>query len=602
MINVEARELITLEKAMLAYASFGKIRDNQNRYPYFMNKFNCAHIRENLIKTGFLELATYLQTIPYYPYRDLQQLLKQRHYPCGNSKFNVIENAKEYLKESDLKEYFGYRCYIPTILSEGKYETDIDYYFADLQLDKLQTIDEECYKYYLLKDAFKEMHIETINPSNKSYIVTEADDILSLYEYNESPINSNIKLFIDTTYLCKINNINEVYFFEDEQQILFIRNTENKEYLCKRYDIKSKAFLPELKFVESPWNYLGRHDLDSLNKFDNGEIIRENTKEQLENERIIENMLEKQKGVFDSDGSIIYYFSASNPIVQIIVENYIGNLAGVSIMKPLFTEDFSKKYKVKISNNDTETECLLLWLFIDKQITPPEISGIPISCFCNDTKDIRAKKKYTNYKFVKNKLHFDRKNKLDIISELNENFPVKILIDEEYYTAYRGLSGSKKQQYYFHVYKHEKEYAEKYKQIYLTLQEQGIIPTKWKSEFELYMLVKSYFEDTIYQYHNEWLGLQSLDIFIPQINLGIEYQGIQHYQAVELFGGEEGYITRQKRDKIKKEKCKQENVKLLYWDYRVQISDTNLEELLNSIGINLPPKKVNVSYTPYEKQ
>ena len=135
-----------------------------------------------------------------------------------------------------------------------------------------------------------------------------------------------------------------------------------------------------------------------------------------------------------------------------------------------------------------------------------------------------------------------------------------------------------------------------------TLQEQGIIPTKWKSEFELYMLVKSYFEDTIYQYHNEWLGLQSLDIFIPQINLGIEYQGIQHYQAVELFGGEEGYITRQKRDKIKKEKCKQENVKLLYWDYRVQISDTNLEELLNSIGINLPPKKVNVSYTPYEKQ
>ena len=260
MINVEARELITLEKAMLAYASFGKIRDNQNRYPYFMNKFNCAHIRENLIKTGFLELATYLQTIPYYPYRDLQQLLKQRHYPCGNSKFNVIENAKEYLKESDLKEYFGYRCYIPTILSEGKYETDIDYYFADLQLDKLQTIDEECYKYYLLKDAFKEMHIETINPSNKSYIVTEADDILSLYEYNESPINSNIKLFIDTTYLCKINNINEVYFFEDEQQILFIRNTENKEYLCKRYDIKSKAFLPELKFVESPWNYLGRHE------------------------------------------------------------------------------------------------------------------------------------------------------------------------------------------------------------------------------------------------------------------------------------------------------------------------------------------------------
>ncbi|MBQ2175305.1 MAG: hypothetical protein II453_09650 [Alphaproteobacteria bacterium] len=50
----------------------------------------------------------------------------------------------------------------------------------------------------------------------------------------------------------------------------------------------------------------------------------------------------------------------------------------------------------------------------------------------------------------------------------------------------------------------------------------------------------------------------------------IEFDGEQHYQAVEFFGGEEQYALQQARDNRKNEYCKNNNIKLKripYWDY-----------------------------------
>ena len=52
----------------------------------------------------------------------------------------------------------------------------------------------------------------------------------------------------------------------------------------------------------------------------------------------------------------------------------------------------------------------------------------------------------------------------------------------------------------------------------------------------LFKVVKKEYPDALYQYHSEWLGRQSLDIYIPSLRIGIEYQGIQHYEAVDYFG------------------------------------------------------------------
>lgn len=89
----------------------------------------------------------------------------------------------------------------------------------------------------------------------------------------------------------------------------------------------------------------------------------------------------------------------------------------------------------------------------------------------------------------------------------------------------------------------------------------------WKGEYEMYLLAKKLYPDAIYQYHCEWLGRQSLDVYIPSISVGIEYQGIQHYEPVDHFGGKDAYLHRVELDNQKRQLCTANNVKLLEWRY-----------------------------------
>lgn len=60
------------------------------------------------------------------------------------------------------------------------------------------------------------------------------------------------------------------------------------------------------------------------------------------------------------------------------------------------------------------------------------------------------------------------------------------------------------------------------------------------------------------------------DFYIPLLNLIIEYNGIQHYQPVEHFGGEEKFTNQQIRDQKINNYCKDNNYSLLiisYLDY-----------------------------------
>ena len=70
-----------------------------------------------------------------------------------------------------------------------------------------------------------------------------------------------------------------------------------------------------------------------------------------------------------------------------------------------------------------------------------------------------------------------------------------------------------------------------------------------------------------------------LDIYFPDFNIGIEYQGAQHFQPVEIFGGEEGFKKNQERDKRKKKLCKQNNCILIY-----VLPDYDAEDILKEIN------------------
>ncbi|WP_159023138.1 hypothetical protein [Formosa sp. L2A11] len=90
----------------------------------------------------------------------------------------------------------------------------------------------------------------------------------------------------------------------------------------------------------------------------------------------------------------------------------------------------------------------------------------------------------------------------------------------------------------------------------------------WISETELFYKIKTSFSDleVIQHASPKWLGRQHLDIYIPGRNIGVEYQGKQHYQAVDFFGGQEALEKTIERDKRKMEKCKVNNCTLIIVD------------------------------------
>lgn len=97
-----------------------------------------------------------------------------------------------------------------------------------------------------------------------------------------------------------------------------------------------------------------------------------------------------------------------------------------------------------------------------------------------------------------------------------------------------------------------------------------------KLELELYKELQKRNIEFLAQYNSEWLGKQSLDFYLPQYNVAIECQGIQHFNPVAYFGGTKRFEENQERDRLKKELCEQNGVKLLYY--------SNLKEYHEFLG------------------
>ena len=72
-----------------------------------------------------------------------------------------------------------------------------------------------------------------------------------------------------------------------------------------------------------------------------------------------------------------------------------------------------------------------------------------------------------------------------------------------------------------------------------------------------------------------------VDFYLPNSNIIIEFNGIQHYEPVEHFGGKEKFIQQQYRDKYIQDYCIQKNIKLIeisYLDYE-QIENILMKEV-----------------------
>lgn len=113
----------------------------------------------------------------------------------------------------------------------------------------------------------------------------------------------------------------------------------------------------------------------------------------------------------------------------------------------------------------------------------------------------------------------------------------------------------------------------------------GCPKCKNKSQYELFTRLKCVFFKELIEYEAspKWLNGQFFDIYFPKYNIAIEYNGIQHYEPRDQFGGINEYHKTIERDRLKIQKCKDNNCKLfiLKYDY----CQKDFIKLINDINI-----------------
>ncbi len=115
----------------------------------------------------------------------------------------------------------------------------------------------------------------------------------------------------------------------------------------------------------------------------------------------------------------------------------------------------------------------------------------------------------------------------------------------------------------------------------------------WATETLLYQLVCQIFpKEKVYRHYRPdfWEYLE-LDVFIPSLNIGIEYQGIQHSEPIEHWGGEAALKQVIVRDKKKKKLCSKNGINLIYFHYYEELSRELVENKIYQLTMQLSGTK-----------
>ena len=70
------------------------------------------------------------------------------------------------------------------------------------------------------------------------------------------------------------------------------------------------------------------------------------------------------------------------------------------------------------------------------------------------------------------------------------------------------------------------------------------------------------------------------DFYIPNLNLCIEYDGKQHFEPINYFGGIDSFNKQIIKDSIKNDFCHKNNIKLMripYYEFN------NIEKILDNV-------------------
>jgi very-short-patch-repair endonuclease len=87
------------------------------------------------------------------------------------------------------------------------------------------------------------------------------------------------------------------------------------------------------------------------------------------------------------------------------------------------------------------------------------------------------------------------------------------------------------------------------------------------SRYNLYFLKQHKFEDCINKKEGRFCRKLPFDFYLPNTNTCIEYDGRQHFEPIDTFGGEQAFQAQKINDNIKNEYCRKNGIKLIRIPY-----------------------------------
>lgn len=111
----------------------------------------------------------------------------------------------------------------------------------------------------------------------------------------------------------------------------------------------------------------------------------------------------------------------------------------------------------------------------------------------------------------------------------------------------------------------------------------------WLNETRLFYLIKKIFpnDNVIHHYRAPWLDRLELDVYVIEKNIGFEYQGIQHFEPQEHWGGIEAFERGQERDAKKRKLCEEHGTCLIEVRYNEEVTEELVRKKLNEAFSNI---------------
>jgi hypothetical protein len=116
----------------------------------------------------------------------------------------------------------------------------------------------------------------------------------------------------------------------------------------------------------------------------------------------------------------------------------------------------------------------------------------------------------------------------------------------------------------------------------ITRQEFGFrnVGEGWVSETLAYQIVRRLFpqQEVLRHERPDWLVGLELDIFIPNLQLALEYQGQQHFHPIQAWGGHTALRILRMNDAKKARLCRDRGVKLITLDYTEPLTEEHIRK------------------------